>query len=101
MGPPSTTVAGCRRSNRVVGALLSPGRLSGPGLLSVALGLGLIAGRRALPVGLHLNLSAPYTGSDVPEPARLRKARLGGAPPRQMAPTAPLALRPADSQRRR
>jgi chitin disaccharide deacetylase len=35
-----------------------------------------IARDAGAPVGLHLNLSEPYTGSDVPEAARLRQARL-------------------------
>jgi predicted glycoside hydrolase/deacetylase ChbG (UPF0249 family) len=35
-----------------------------------------VARDAGVPVGLHLNLSEPYTGSDVPEAARLRQARL-------------------------
>jgi len=35
-----------------------------------------IACEAGLRVGLHLNLTEPYTGSDVPEAARLRQARL-------------------------
>jgi len=43
MGSPSTTVAGSRRSDRVGDAFLASGRLSGPELLSVAVGSPLIA----------------------------------------------------------
>jgi chitin disaccharide deacetylase len=35
-----------------------------------------VARDAGVPVGLHLNLSEPYTGSDVREAARLRHARL-------------------------
>jgi predicted glycoside hydrolase/deacetylase ChbG (UPF0249 family) len=35
-----------------------------------------IAREAGMPVGLHLNLSEPYTGSDVAEGARRRQARL-------------------------
>jgi predicted glycoside hydrolase/deacetylase ChbG (UPF0249 family) len=35
-----------------------------------------IAREAGVPVGLHLNLSEPYSGSDVPEAARRRQVRL-------------------------
>jgi predicted glycoside hydrolase/deacetylase ChbG (UPF0249 family) len=35
-----------------------------------------LARQRGLPVGLHLNLSQPFDGADVPEDVRLRQARV-------------------------
>jgi chitin disaccharide deacetylase len=35
-----------------------------------------IARERSLPVGLHLNLTVPYEAPDVPEPERVRQARI-------------------------
>lgn len=37
-----------------------------------------LARRRGLPVGLHLNLSQPFDGADVPEDVRRRQARVAG-----------------------